>query len=198
METRSSSSTESSTATRPPKVWKTPLGTFVLGHTLPTVYSTLVPRYESHRYDNLVVEIGNWNPEFAAKVREISQKRAANRIRNYIVPEEMERVRGRLRDTDECSIRFGKEKEGRGYHGKRGDFCLIGGAIERKNLTLFYRSLELIGGLAYDLCIIDYVSLELGINWKTVTIHAARAHSFALKGNSNEKLYPKFRRILGL
>lgn len=174
------------------------MGTFVLGHTLPTVYSTLVPRYESHRYDNLVVEIGKWNPEYGLAVQEISAKRAANRLRNYILTEEIERVRARLESTDSCSIRFGKSKEGHGYHGERGDFCLIGGAIERKNLTLFYRSLELIGGLAYDLCIVNYVSGLLGIEWKKVTIHAARAHSFALKGNSNEKLYPKFRRILGI
>jgi hypothetical protein len=142
--------------------------------------------------------VDEWSESYAEKIRKISERRARNRIANYMLLDELERVAARLAYTDSASMRFGKEKQGRGYHGKRGDFCLLGAAIDRRHLTLFYRSLELIGGLGYDLCIIQHLAQVLGIEWKSVTIHAAHAHVFALKGNSNEKLYPKLRTILGI
>lgn len=186
------------TATTRQSISKTPWHTSVQGDTLPTVYSSLVPRYESRSFSQLSIRVDRWTDRYAEKIWNISARRAQNRIANYILPEDLERVAERLESTDSASIRFGREKKGRGYHGKRGDFCLIGAAIERRNLTLFYRSLELIGGLGYDLCIIQHLSKELGIEWKSITIHAAHANVFALKGNSNESFYPKLRKVLGI
>ncbi len=182
-------------ASKTSKTSRLPLLTSVRTRTAATAFAILVPRYKSRSLGPLVLQMDEWDPSLPRKIRDISERRSANRISNYLIPEEIERVRERLVDTDSASIRFGREKKGRGYHGKRGDFCLVAGAIERRNLTLFYRSLELIGGLGYDLCIIEYLGALLDIKWKSVTIHAARANVFALKGNSNEKLFPKLQRI---
>lgn len=114
---------------------------------------------------------------------------------NYVDHAELKRADAKRRSKGEASIRFGVSKSGHGYKGERGDFCLVGGVIRGSNLTLFYRSLELIGGFAYDLCLIDYVSTILEIHWKDVTIISTKANVFALKGNSNEKLYPKLQKI---
>lgn len=190
-----SASTKAGTA---PSASKTPWHTSVLAATLPIAYRDLVPTYKSRSYPHLLLKVEKWSNEYGIAVSNISSRRAQNRLSNYLVPEELKRVGARLESTDSASIRFGVKKEGHGYHGDRGDFCLTSGAIDGKHLTLFYRSLELIGGLAYDLCIINELSKVLGIEWRSVTIHAARANVFALKGNSNEKLYPKFKEVLGL
>jgi hypothetical protein len=107
-------------------------------------------------------------------------------------------VKERIERGKDCSIRFGVSKAGRGYHGERGDFCLVGGAIDGRRLTLMYRSLELIGGFGYDLAMVAQMCDHLEWEPRGVTIMAARANVFALKRNSNEKFYPKLRRILGL
>jgi hypothetical protein len=101
----------------------------------------------------------------------------------------------RARPRRDVSIRFGVAKEGHGYNGERGDFCLIGGVYGSGTLTLFYRSLELIGGFAYDLVLIAEVCRQLEIEPRYVEIWATKAFVFALKGNSNEKLYPKLKGI---
>lgn len=101
----------------------------------------------------------------------------------------------RARPRRDVSIRFGVAKQGHGYNGERGDFCLIGGVYGSGTLTLFYRSLELIGGFAYDLVLIAHVCKELGIEPRYIEIWAAKAFVFALKGNSNEKLYPKLKGV---
>lgn len=100
------------------------------------------------------------------------------------------------RPRRDASIRFGVAKPGHGYKGERGDFCLIGGVYSFGTLTLFYRSIELIGGFAYDLVLIEHICKELEIEPRFVEIWSPKAFVFALKGNSNEKLYPKLREIL--
>jgi hypothetical protein len=162
---------------------------------LPTAWKTVVPVYESKQYRPLVMKIQKWESKYALGICGINQKRAQSRWENYVDQDEMTRVWNRLQEHDDCSIRFGVAKPGRGYHKERGDFCLVGGAIDGRNLTVMYRSLELIGGFAYDLTLIDRLGLQLGISWKTVTFMAAKANIFALKRNSNEKLYPKLWRI---
>lgn len=160
---------------------------------LPTAWKTMVPAYESAQYRPLLAKIKKWDPKYAERIRQISPKRAASRYENYIDLDEMERCMKRLSPGGghDLSIRFGVKKSGHGYHGERGDFCLVGGALERKHLTLMYRSLELIGGFAYDQCLVQEIMTMFEVQIKTLSIFAARAHVFALKGNSNEKLYPK-------
>lgn len=128
-----------------------------------------------------------WQRHIADHVRaNISQRRCNNRLANYIIPGEFERHTA-LRSSG-SSLRFGHSKSGHGYHAERGDFCLIGGVVKRHNLTVFYRSLELLGGLYFDLAIYAAVEDHFG-PLKTVTIMATTANVFALKGNSNEKLH---------
>jgi hypothetical protein len=158
----------------------------------------------------------------AGRISEISIRRSTNRIANYVDPAEIERVfrkihgrakpggtvrKGkapgggtvpaqddvRSKPRRDVSIRFGVSKSGHGYSGERGDFCLIGGVYSYGTLTLFYRSIELIGGLAYDLVLISHVCKELEIEPKFIEIWATKAFVFALKGNSNEKLFPKLK-----
>jgi hypothetical protein len=144
------------------------------------------------------MKIDEWDDSYAREMHKISAKRSANRINNYVDPLELVRAASKLESTDAATLRFGVKKEGHGYHGERGDFCLLGGSINGKHLHLFYRSLELIGGLAYDLTVIECLSSQFDRKWKSVTLHAAKANVFALKGNSNEALYPKFRKVLGI
>lgn len=164
---------------------------------LPHFFASFVPSYSSGSYKPLVATI-KWSTEYSPRIRYINPKRAANRITAYVDPKEVERVGAKLESKGAASIRFGVAKTGKGYHGERGDFCLVGGFIDGRKLTLFYRSLELIGGLAYDVVLIDHLGYELERSWKSVTIHAVAANVFALKRNSNEKLYPKLRKVFGL
>jgi hypothetical protein len=159
---------------------------------------------------------------YAKAIRAVSAKRSDNRIRNYVDSSEMLRVRQRLhggssqfskgvrsgmsvRDGEikskkrngakDVSIRFGVSKTGHGYSGERGDFCLVSAVYSGNTLAFFYRSIELIGGFAFDTVLVDHVCKELGIKPKFIEIWATKAFVFALKGNSNEKLYPKLKRI---
>lgn len=161
---------------------------------IPDHWNTLVPEYRSRVYPGLILRL-DWEPEYADAIRKISEKRASNRFRNYVDPEECARAVKKLETKGEASIRFGVSKTGHGYKGERGDFCLVGGVIRGKDLTVFYRSLELIGGFAYDLCVFGELETVIGVNWRTVTIMATKANVFALKGNSNEKLFPKLQKI---
>lgn len=163
---------------------------------IPYHWNRLVPEYRSVTYPLLIMRV-EWDPKYAEEIGKISERRMRSRVNNYINTPEMKRVQAKLKTKGEASIRFGESKSGHGYNGERGDFCLVGGVIRGKDLTCFYRSLELIGGFAYDLTLIDYLGLCMDINWKTVTFIATKANVFALKGNSNEKLYPKLQRIFG-
>ena len=102
----------------------------------------------------------------------------------------------RQRKIRDFSIRFGVKKAGHGYGKERGDFCLVSAVYSGKTLTLFYRSIELIGGFGFDLVLIEHVIRKLGIKPDWIEIWAVKAFTFALKGNSNEKLFPKLREIL--
>lgn len=140
-----------------------------------------VPVYKSKSYRHLVASF-IWDRSVADFMETVSAKRCANRRANYLIPGELERSRG--------AIRFGLKKEGHGYHGPRGDFCLVGGTHDGRDLTLFYRSVELIGGLHYDLALMAAVENVMG-PIRRVNIMTPRANSFCLVGNSNEKLYQK-------
>lgn len=164
--------------------------------TLSELYDQLVPSYSSRGWSNgLILSVAHYERRYGLAVAKINPKRAAKRCDSYLIPEDIERAKSRLAEGKEASLRFGLEKTGRGYHGSRGDFCLTSGVIDRRNLTLFYRSLEMIGGFGYDLCLINKLGDLLEIQWKTLTIVAAHANVFALKRNSNEKFYPKLRAI---
>jgi hypothetical protein len=117
------------------------------------------------------------------------------RGKEKILPDVLESDKPR-RGRRDVSIRFGVSKQGHGYSGERGDFCLIGGVYSYGTLTLFYRSIELIGGFAFDLVLIAHICKELEIEPKFIEIWATKAFVFALKGNSNEKLYPRLKDIL--
>lgn len=160
-------------------------------------WRSLVPAYQSRSLRGLHATFPFAGvSEAAPRIISISQRRASNRIANYASKKELERVRSRLeKRARDVSIRFGVRKKGHGYSGERGDFCLVGGVYSGSTLTLFYRSIELIGGFAYDLALIDHVCREIGIEPKKIEIFAVRAFVFALKGNSNEKLYPKLKGV---
>lgn len=137
-------------------------------------------------------------PRAARLIRGISARRSENRISNYVDDRELARLNAKLsaaKKPRDFSIRFGVRKTGHGYSGDRGDFCLVAGVYSNRTLILFYRSIELIGGFAYDLVLIHEVCNRLGIDPKFIEIWATKAFIFALKGNSNEKLYPKLKEI---
>lgn len=165
-----------------------------LSPSLGEIWSGLVIGYRSRSYQPLVI-ICNWDPKYAEEIKRISLKRVVSRRSNYLDIDEIERAQKKWISKNECSIRFGVSKFGHGYHGERGDFCLVGGAVKGRDLTLMYRSLELIGGLAYDLCLAQTLAELFCTKWRKLTVFAARANVFALRGNSNEKLYPKLREI---
>jgi hypothetical protein len=162
--------------------------------TIPEFFSLFVPAYKSVNHGALLASL-QWSNRYAPVVRAISPKRAANRQDAYLDKDELGRAYLKLAQKGEASIRFGVEKKGHGYTGERGDFCLVGGVIRRRELTVLYRSLELIGGLAYDLTLFDYLADYFETRWDYIHILATKAFVFALKGNSNEKLYPKLKEI---
>lgn len=142
-----------------------------------------VPDYKGRGWRPFHVRFG-WDARVARHMEKLSAKRAASRRASYTIPGELERAKE--------AIRFGVKKEGHGYKGDRGDFCLVGAVKQKKQLTLFYRRLELIGGLHYDLVLVNDIEKAMG-EIRTVTIYAVEAKVFALRGNSNEKLYQKLR-----
>lgn len=166
----------------------------MMASTVPSLFSALVPEYQSRVHGPLVASL-DWSDRYAPLIRAISPKRAANRQSAYLDEDELGRAYMKLARKGEASIRFGTEKKGHGYTGERGDFCLVGGVVRRKELTVFYRSLEMIGGFAYDLTLFDYLADYFETRWQRVTIVTCKAFVFALKGNSNEKLYPKLKEI---
>jgi hypothetical protein len=166
---------------------------------IPEMFASLVPDYKSVSYKPLVAKVRKFDRLLGRKVSTINPKRHRDRCENYLDPDEIKRVRARLAaEKTSSSLRFGVHKDGQGYFGDRSDFCVIGGNVEGKQLTLMYRSLELIGGFCYDLAMIDEFCDRLGWEPRGVTFIAASAHVFALKGNSNEMLYPKVKKIFGV
>ena len=166
-------------------------------HDVRELWREFVPSYRGFSYAPFIVKLHRWDPALAATVRGFSARRSESRIANYLDPAEIERVRRKLDAKPDASIRFGVSKDGAGYHGERGDFCLVAGCITRRaHLTLFHRRLELIGGLAYDLVLIEELGRRLDIRWRSVTLMAREARAFARRGNSNEKLYSKLQPLL--
>lgn len=158
------------------------------------IHRDMLGGYVSKRFKHATFSFG-WNADLARCVTGINPKRADKRVASYVDPDELERVRGRIESGKDFSLRFGVEKTGVGNFGERGDFCLLGAAYSKKVLTLHYRSLELFGGLVYDQAILLHVIESLNIEVKTVVVMATSCHSFALKGNSNEKLFDKLQLI---
>lgn len=156
-----------------------------------------VPAYQSGSYRPLHIRVPFHEVHsLAQRIREISARRSDNRIMSYVMADEMERVRAKISSGKrDVSIRFGAEKRGHGYARERGDFCLVGAVYHNRTLTTFYRSIELIGGFGFDLVLLDHVARELEIKPLWLEIWAVNAFVFALKGNSNEKLYPKLKGI---
>jgi hypothetical protein len=155
-------------------------------------FRLLVPEYKSKSYGAMEFEIP-YNQADAKAMAQISQKRADSRIYGYISPVEMQRVKDKLASGSKrgVSIRFGNKKEGRGLHAERGDFCMVGGVLQGRKLTVFYRSLDLIGGFLYDLVVFDHVIQFLEPRVSTIHIITLRANVQAMKGNSNEILFKK-------
>lgn len=151
-------------------------------------FNALVPDYIGRTYRPLVARIKPWDGRvIAPQLRALSATRADKRIAGYVDPHEVWRVKQKLLTKDNASIRLGVEKTGHGYTGERGDFCLLGGALRGSHLTVFYRRLELIGGWAFDVCLIEHLAQELGIEFKTVQIMAVQADVYALRDGSGEK-----------
>lgn len=144
----------------------------------------LVPAYKSRSWTPFVVSF-KWDQDAVDNVWNISESRCEKRIASYVDPQELKRSKG--------SIRFGVKKEGHGFHKERGDFCLVGGSLVKGHLSVYYRRVELLGGFHYDLAIFERVAEIMG-PIKRVTMYASHAMVFALKGNSNEKLYQKLKR----
>jgi len=162
--------------------------------TIPEFFSRFVPEYRSINHGRLIINL-EWDRKYGREISKISERRASSRCEGYLESSEIARAKGKLRSKGEASIRLGNQKRGHGYSGERGDFCLVAGAVKKTEAVFFYRSLELIGGFAYDLCLLNALESRLGCNWETVSIFTCKAFIFALKGNSNEKLYPKLERI---
>lgn len=159
------------------------------------LFKTYVKGYKSVHYRPFIVRL-RWDPSIVDHVRAVSSTRCDKRLRAYIIPGEMDRkVSGRSR-----AIRFGFQKSGHnGIHTKeRADFCLVGGSYDKQHLTVFYRSIELIGGLTFDLAIYGEIERVLG-RVRTVTIMSPTAHVLALKRKNNptyERVCAMLRRII--
>lgn len=170
----------------------------VLGFPEPTsmkdLWTLFVPAYQSRNYGPATFAI-HWDRAKAIEIGKINPRRLVNRFAAYVIEGELERSRNKLECTGNASIRFGNLKPGVGYHKERGDFCLIAAVCTKRELTVYYRSLEMMGGFAYDLALLAVIEQTLGCNWRVVRFVTAKAFTFALKGNSNEKLYPKLRAI---
>lgn len=154
------------------------------------VHTEMVGGYVSKRFKHHVFSF-TWQESLARAVTAINPKRAEKRVSSYVDDAELRRVEHRISAGKDFSLRFGVEKTGSGNFGERGDFCLLGAAYSKKVLTLHYRSLELFGGLVYDQAILLHVINTLGIQVNTIVVMATSCHSFALKGNSNQKLFEK-------
>lgn len=167
---------------------------FLVPISIAELWNYLVPSYTSQNYGPMIARV-EWNREYPRAIGSLSERRTASRWSNYVDAVEVVRSSKKLRSKGEASIRFGFEKPGHGYSKERGDFCLIAGVVKNKQLTVYYRSLEMIGGFAYDLTLLNQLEYELGCEWREITIVTCKAFVFALKGNSNEKLFPKLQRI---
>lgn len=149
---------------------------------LDDLFLRLVPSYRSRSWLNWFVTFP-WDDSVADHVAQINPKRYQKRIREYLIPGEYARSKG--------ALRFGVLKSGRGLQGQRSDFCLVGGHFEKGHVTLFYRRVEIVGGLHFDLALIRELEKQRG-PIRRVTIFASRAFMFGVRGRaslSKEKLH---------
>lgn len=153
-------------------------------NSLRDMIADLIPVYKGRGWRNFCAT-WKWDKRDADFIWTVSRKRCTKRIASYVDDIEMARAPE--------TIRFGVAKDGAGYRGKRGDFCLLAAVYSKGHLTLFYRRVELLGGLHFDLAIIDQIE-DIKGPIKRVTIMAVEAKVFALKHNSNEKLYAKLQK----
>jgi hypothetical protein len=166
--------------------------------TIADVWNEAVPSFTCAGYTPFMADLKPWDNLVGERIAAISPSRARKRWNTYVSENELERVQARLEKSPKVSIRFGVSKTGQGFKGARGDFCLVGGAIVRRHLTLFYRSLELVGGLGYDLTLISTLSDRLEIPFSRVTIYAVSAFVFAPQCNvshTKEKLFNQLQDI---
>lgn len=159
------------------------------------LHEKMLGGYVSKKFSPMVFSM-DWNPSDAMRMTQINPKRRNKRVESYIIPDEFERVASRIEANKDFSIRMGFLKTGSGNFGKeRGDFCLLGASYSKKKLTLHYRSLELFGGLVYDQGIILKFQELTGLPIKKVIYMCGSCHSFALKGNSNQKLLENLKKV---
>lgn len=154
------------------------------------LFKYFVPSYKSKSYRPFIARLV-WDPRMDEAVRSVSDQRCEKRLKAYVIPGEFDRqVSGEHR-----AIRFGFKKGGHnGIHKKeRADFCLVGGSYHRHHLTVFYRSIELIGGLTFDLAIYAEVERQFG-KIKTITIMSPSAHVLALRRKNN----PTYERVCAM
>lgn len=147
------------------------------------LFTSLAPEYRSRSWTPFYVTFP-WDRGVYELAMSISTNRCKKRLRSYLIPGELKRSKG--------SLRFGHEKSGQGISSKgRGDFCLLGGHIRDGHLTLFYRSLELVGGMHFDTAVWAAVEDEFG-DIDRITIFASKAFVFGVKGRvsfTKERLY---------
>lgn len=163
------------------------------------LFNEYVPSYKSRTFRPFVISF-KWDRSVVDMMRGISEARCENRVESYIIPGELERVKDKR--IDSCAIRFGHKKRARAgglqlgrINGKRGDFCLIGGTIKGKALHVFYRSIDLIGGLHYDTAIFEHIEESLDIRFRRIVIYAPQAFVAAIPKNSNEKLFHRLKEL---
>lgn len=166
--------------------------------TIQQVHTDMVGGYVSKRFPHHTFSFG-WDADLAKRVL-VNPDRAAKRVASYVDYADLARASSRAANGKDFSIRFGVEKTGSGNFGERGDFCLLGASYTTRGrtLTLHYRSLELFGGLVYDQAILLEVIGTLELDVKRIVVMCGSCHSFALKGNSNEKLFERLRGIYGI
>ena len=165
------------------------LGEDVFG--LAEFFNTFCPEFVGMTYRPLVVRIRDWDgATYAPRIRELNPDQADKRWAAYVSADEVARVAEKLTVKDNASFRFGVKKDGYGYRGERGDFCLIGGAIRKQHLTVFYRRLELINGWSWDAWLLERLHTELkiagalamGTTWRSVSIMAVQADIYGRDG----------------
>lgn len=149
--------------------------------TLAHLWLHYVPEYKSKSYRPFIASF-KWDLRQAKQICALRPSRGEKRIAAYVIPGELERNHRASR-----AIRFGHKKAGHnGIHTQeRADFCLVGGAFDKGHLTVFYRSLELVGGLPFDVAIYAHVEEALG-QIKRVTIMSPQAHVLALRRDNND------------
>lgn len=122
-------------------------------------------------------------------IRGLTKRRAAKREESYLIPGEIEAARQRWEETHEpVDFHFGYHKAGGGFFGPRADFCLMAGSYDGTTLSLYFRALNLVAGLAYDLVLIKDIIEMLGVRPRQISIFAQRAFIFPID-NAGKKLF---------